>query len=185
MRLPTDGVVEGIEDPRRRFCLGVQWHPEFEINDADRHIFRAFVAAAGELMPALPETRVPALPTRRRQRAAAANGWQRCWRAPGCVPAARPSAGLPKGGFRSMARCRRARRLTSAAETDIRVDGKPIPQPERARLWRYHKPAGLVTTHRDERGPADGIRRAAKGFAAADFGRASRSQFRRAVAIDQ
>jgi putative glutamine amidotransferase len=22
-----DGVVEGIEDPRRRFCLGVQWHP--------------------------------------------------------------------------------------------------------------------------------------------------------------
>ncbi len=43
----ADGVVEGIEDPRRRFCLGVQWHPEFEINDADRHIFRAFVAAAG------------------------------------------------------------------------------------------------------------------------------------------
>ncbi|HZB91162.1 MAG TPA: pseudouridine synthase [Stellaceae bacterium] len=35
---------------------------------------------------------------------------------------------------------------------DIRVDGKPIPEPEPARLWRYHKPAGLVTTHRDERG---------------------------------
>jgi putative glutamine amidotransferase len=41
-----DGVVEGIEDPHRRFCLGVQWHPEFEINEADRRIFRAFVAAA-------------------------------------------------------------------------------------------------------------------------------------------
>ena len=41
-----DGVIEGIEDPRRHFCLGVQWHPEFEINEADRHIFRAFVAAA-------------------------------------------------------------------------------------------------------------------------------------------
>jgi putative glutamine amidotransferase len=41
-----DGVVEGIEDPRLRFCLGVQWHPEFEINEADRNIFRAFVAAA-------------------------------------------------------------------------------------------------------------------------------------------
>jgi 23S rRNA pseudouridine2605 synthase len=38
------------------------------------------------------------------------------------------------------------------AASDIRVDGKPIPQPERARLWRYHKPAGLVTTHRDEKG---------------------------------
>jgi 23S rRNA pseudouridine2605 synthase len=36
--------------------------------------------------------------------------------------------------------------------SEIRVDGKPIPQPEQARLWRYHKPAGLVTTHRDEKG---------------------------------
>jgi putative glutamine amidotransferase len=41
-----DGVVEGIEDPRRRFCLGVQWHPEFELSDGDRRIFREFVAAA-------------------------------------------------------------------------------------------------------------------------------------------
>ncbi|HVH78201.1 MAG TPA: pseudouridine synthase [Stellaceae bacterium] len=37
-------------------------------------------------------------------------------------------------------------------DADIRVDGKPLPEPERARLWRYHKPAGLVTTHRDEKG---------------------------------
>ena len=36
--------------------------------------------------------------------------------------------------------------------SDIRVDGKPIPTPEPARLWRYHKPAGLVTTHKDEKG---------------------------------
>ena len=36
--------------------------------------------------------------------------------------------------------------------SDIRVDGKPIPEPEPPRLWRYHKPAGLVTTHKDERG---------------------------------
>ena len=47
--------------------------------------------------------------------------------------------------------------LTSPAlnvgnNADIRVDGKPLPQPERARLWRYHKPSGLVTTHRDEKG---------------------------------
>jgi putative glutamine amidotransferase len=41
-----DGVVEGIEDPCRRFCLGVQWHPEFELSDGDRRIFREFVAAA-------------------------------------------------------------------------------------------------------------------------------------------
>ena len=45
--LAADGVVEGIEDPRRRFCLGVQWHPEFALSDGDCRIFRAFVEAAG------------------------------------------------------------------------------------------------------------------------------------------
>jgi len=42
--------------------------------------------------------------------------------------------------------------VNAEAEDDIRVDGAPLPQPERARLWRYHKPRGLVTTHKDERG---------------------------------
>lgn len=41
-----DGVVEGIEAPDRRFCLGVQWHPEFSIDPADSKIFNAFVAEA-------------------------------------------------------------------------------------------------------------------------------------------
>ena len=41
-----DGVIEGIEAPDYRFCLGVQWHPEFAISAADQAIFRAFVAAA-------------------------------------------------------------------------------------------------------------------------------------------
>jgi putative glutamine amidotransferase len=43
-----DGVIEGIEDPRRRFCLGVQWHPEYSINDGDARIFAAFIRAAAE-----------------------------------------------------------------------------------------------------------------------------------------
>jgi 23S rRNA pseudouridine2605 synthase len=34
----------------------------------------------------------------------------------------------------------------------VSVDGKPLGEPDPARLWRYHKPAGLVTTHRDEKG---------------------------------
>lgn len=42
-----DGVIEGIEDPRYAFCLGVQWHPEFMIDPGDRLIFRALIAAAG------------------------------------------------------------------------------------------------------------------------------------------
>jgi 23S rRNA pseudouridine2605 synthase len=34
----------------------------------------------------------------------------------------------------------------------VLVDGKPLAQREPARLWRYHKPSGLVTTHKDEKG---------------------------------
>ncbi len=42
-----DGVIEGIEDPSRPFCLGVQWHPEFLVDEGDRRIFAAFTAACG------------------------------------------------------------------------------------------------------------------------------------------
>ncbi len=34
----------------------------------------------------------------------------------------------------------------------ITIDGKPLPRPEPAGLWRYHKPRGLVTTSRDPQG---------------------------------
>jgi putative glutamine amidotransferase len=40
-----DQVIEGVEDPRYRFCLGVQWHPEFFIDPGDRRIFDALLAA--------------------------------------------------------------------------------------------------------------------------------------------
>ena len=40
-----DGVVEGIELPAARFCVGVQWHPEFLLSDGDRALFAAFAAA--------------------------------------------------------------------------------------------------------------------------------------------
>jgi len=34
----------------------------------------------------------------------------------------------------------------------VTVDGKPLPEAETGRLWRYHKPAGLMTSHRDPQG---------------------------------
>ena len=34
----------------------------------------------------------------------------------------------------------------------ITVDGKPVGEPDAPRLWLYHKPAGLVTSDRDEKG---------------------------------
>ncbi len=40
-----DGVIEGIEHPGYRFCLGVQWHPEYSISAGDDRIFDAFVEA--------------------------------------------------------------------------------------------------------------------------------------------
>lgn len=48
-------------------------------------------------------------------------------------------------------------RLTSPArnvgpDDVIQVDGRPIDADEPPRLWRYHKPLGLVTTARDEQG---------------------------------
>lgn len=43
--LSEDGIVEAIEKPDARFCLGVQWHPEW-LSDADpamQGLFDAFV----------------------------------------------------------------------------------------------------------------------------------------------
>jgi putative glutamine amidotransferase len=41
-----DGVIEGIEDASKKFCLGVQWHPEYLIDQGDKRLFEAVVAAA-------------------------------------------------------------------------------------------------------------------------------------------
>ncbi len=42
--------------------------------------------------------------------------------------------------------------LDVSAGDRILVDGKELPAPEPPRLWRYHKPKGLVTTHADPQG---------------------------------
>ena len=42
-----DGVIEAVEDPTRRFCLGVQWHPEnFYRTGEFRALFEGFIEAA-------------------------------------------------------------------------------------------------------------------------------------------
>ncbi len=46
--IAPDGVIEGIESKTHRFCLGVQWHPEFVLGEADRALFAGLVRAAGE-----------------------------------------------------------------------------------------------------------------------------------------
>ncbi|MBJ3761150.1 rRNA pseudouridine synthase [Maribius pontilimi] len=42
--------------------------------------------------------------------------------------------------------------LNVTASDRIEVDGAPLAKPEAPRMWLYHKPAGLVTTERDEKG---------------------------------
>lgn len=37
-----DGTIEAIELNGHKFCLGVQWHPEFNANQKDDLIFKAF-----------------------------------------------------------------------------------------------------------------------------------------------
>ncbi|MBA8879001.1 putative glutamine amidotransferase [Phyllobacterium myrsinacearum] len=44
----ADGVIEGIECPGYRFCLGVQWHPEYLQQEADRRLLNAFVEASAQ-----------------------------------------------------------------------------------------------------------------------------------------
>jgi putative glutamine amidotransferase len=43
-----DGIIEGLESPRHRFAIGVQWHPEFlyQKDEASRRLFKAFLKEA-------------------------------------------------------------------------------------------------------------------------------------------
>ena len=42
--------------------------------------------------------------------------------------------------------------LSVTADARITVDGKPVAKAGRTRLWRFHKPRGVLTTHRDPEG---------------------------------
>ena len=41
--IAPDGIIEGIEDKNKFFCLGVQWHPEFLIEKSDKNIIEYFI----------------------------------------------------------------------------------------------------------------------------------------------
>ena len=68
-----------------------------------------------------------------------------------------PRAGRRRRGSRPGASPSTARSIASpalnvTAEDRIAVDGEPLPARERTRLFLYHKPRGLVTTHADPAG---------------------------------
>lgn len=41
-----DGVIEAIEKSNHKFCLCVQWHPEYYEQEHDKKIFESFIQAA-------------------------------------------------------------------------------------------------------------------------------------------
>jgi len=47
LALAHDGIIEAVGDPKRAFCIGVQWHPErTECKALGQHLFDQLVAAA-------------------------------------------------------------------------------------------------------------------------------------------
>jgi putative glutamine amidotransferase len=47
--IAEDGVIEAIEDPKHRFMIGCEWHPEYLVdNGIDLEIFREFISASSE-----------------------------------------------------------------------------------------------------------------------------------------
>ena len=42
-----DGTVEGLEDPSRRFCVGVLWHPDADAEGTGASLFQALVSSTG------------------------------------------------------------------------------------------------------------------------------------------
>ncbi|MEE2694978.1 MAG: gamma-glutamyl-gamma-aminobutyrate hydrolase family protein [Pseudomonadota bacterium] len=41
-----DGIIEGIESNIFSYCLGIQWHPEFLIDERDINIFKSLINSA-------------------------------------------------------------------------------------------------------------------------------------------
>ena len=67
----------------------------------------------------------------------------------------------------------------------IVVDGKPLPVAEPTRLFRYHKPRGLLTTAHDPEGRETIYDKLPPGAAAAHAHRPARPHLRGAAAADQ
>lgn len=41
-----DGVIEAFEDKKHPFCVGVQWHPEYQTNPLDKGLFDTMIKTA-------------------------------------------------------------------------------------------------------------------------------------------
>jgi putative glutamine amidotransferase len=44
----NDSMIEAVENPSHKFCLGVQWHPELHSSEVDKKIFEALISNSQE-----------------------------------------------------------------------------------------------------------------------------------------
>lgn len=44
--IASDGLIEGFEHSLHDFVIGIQWHPEFLVQELDHSIFKSFIKAA-------------------------------------------------------------------------------------------------------------------------------------------
>ena len=75
----------------------------------------------------------------------------------GCRAPASPAGGMRNGCWPKALISLNGKVVTHpatfiAAGDVVQVNGKVVDQPDRTRVWRYHKPEGLVTTHKDPEG---------------------------------
>ena len=104
---------------------------------------------------------------------------------PGFARAATPSGDRGRPGRRERQGADHAGATSSPPSDKIMVDGKPLPQAEAPRLWRYHKPSGLVTSHKDPQGRPTVFEALPQELAARRLGRPARHQHRGAAAAHQ
>jgi GMP synthase-like glutamine amidotransferase len=133
----ADGVIEGIEAPAYRFCIGVQWHPEFLISRGRRRSVQGLPGRRSGQVTEVRHSRERIAKRLARAGLCSRRDAER-WIAQGRVkvdgevlttPAFVGHRRKPHRGRRQAAARRRA-----------------------ARLWRYHKPPGEIVTARDPQG---------------------------------
>ena len=121
-----DGSLEAIEDPSKRFALGVLWHPEME--EDDKRLFEALVAEARLYRAAAERADLEMTPARRFRRRPAKGGDRHARRTPRSedCPPSEGAYGTTCEPRRSMRHYRRGASFLGEAEPTTEGPKRPL-----------------------------------------------------------